>query len=92
MKYLNVRRREITIHYFSVAMYPKTLQFLLFSLVFHRFSKNVSSFCTEVLDKKFDSSKYGRQENWTATGKNMQETAGSQSHDTTSPHEPAYQI
>ena len=91
MKYLNARSREITIHYI-VAMYPKTLQFLLFSLVFHRFSKNVSSFCTAVLDKKFHSSKYGRQENWTGTGKIMQETAGSQSHDTTSHHEPAYQI
>ena len=32
------------------------------------------------------------EKNWTNTGMNKQEKAGSQSHDTTSRHQPAYQI
>ena len=37
---------------------------------------------TEIFDEKFLHSKYGKKENWTNTGKNKQEKAGSQSHDT----------
>ena len=48
--------------------------------------------CREIFDEKCHSSKYGRKENWTNTGKNKQEKAGSQSHDTTSHHQPANQI
>ena len=36
----------------------------------------------EIFDKKLHHSKYGKKENWTNTGKNKQEKAGSQSHDT----------
>ena len=43
-------------------------------------------------DEKFHSSKYRRKEKRTNTGKNRQEKAGSQSHDITSRHQPAYQI
>ena len=39
-----------------------------------------------------NSSKYGRKENWTNNGMNKQEKAGSQSNDTISRHQPAYQI
>ena len=36
---------------------------------------------TEIFEEKFHDSKYGKKENWTNTGKNKQEKAGSQSHD-----------
>ena len=48
--------------------------------------------CRDFFDEKCHSSKYGLKENWTNTGKKMQEKAGSQSHDTTSHHQHAYQI
>ena len=47
--------------------------------------------CWEIFDEKWHSSKNGRKENWTNTGKNKQEKTGFQSHDTTSHHQPAYQ-
>ena len=37
---------------------------------------------TEIFDEKFHHSKYGKKENWTNAGKNKQEKAGSQSHNT----------
>ena len=40
---------------------------------------------------KIYTSKYGRKENWTNTGKNKQKTS-SQSHETTNHHQPAYKI
>ena len=46
--------------------------------------------CGEIFDEKFHSSKYGRKEKRTNTGKNRQEKPGSQSHNTTSRHQPAY--
>ena len=46
----------------------------------------------EIFDEKFHHSKYGKKENWTNTGKNKQEKAGSQSHDTIHHYQPAYQI
>ena len=48
--------------------------------------------CIVVIDEKCHSSKYGWKENWTNTRKNKQEKAGSQSHDPTCHHQPAYQI
>ena len=46
----------------------------------------------EIFDEKFHHSKYGKKENRTNTGKNKQEKAGSQSHDTACHHQLAYQI
>ena len=37
---------------------------------------------TEIFDEKFHHSKYEKKENWTNTGKNKQEKAGLQSHNT----------
>ena len=47
---------------------------------------------TEIFDEKFHHSKYGKKENWTDTGKNKQEKAGLQSHDTACHHQSVYQI
>ena len=47
---------------------------------------------TEIFDKKFHYSKLGKKENWTNTGKNKHEKAGSQSHNTIHHYQPAYQI
>ena len=46
--------------------------------------------CREIFDEKVHYSKSGKKENWSNTGKNMQEKAGSQSHDTFSRHQQAY--
>ena len=45
---------------------------------------------TEIFDEKFHHSKYGKKENWTHTGKNMQEKAGLQSHNTACHHQSVY--
>ena len=47
---------------------------------------------TEIFDEKFHNSKHGKKENWTNTGKNKQEKAGSQSHDTIHHYQLAHQI
>ena len=47
---------------------------------------------TEIFDEKFHHSKYGKKENWTNTGKNKQEKAGLQSHNTACHHQSVYQI
>ena len=47
---------------------------------------------TEIFDKKFHHSKYGKKENRTNTGKNKHEKASLQSHDTIHHYQPAYQI
>ena len=47
---------------------------------------------TEIFDEKFHHSKYGKKENLTDTGKNKQEKAGLQSHDTACHHQSVYQI
>ena len=46
----------------------------------------------EIFDEKFHHSKYGKKENWTNTGKNKQEKAGSQSYYTIHHYQAAYQI
>ena len=48
--------------------------------------------CGEIFDETFHSSKYGRKEKRTNTDENRQEKVGSQSHNTASRHQPAYQI
>ena len=48
--------------------------------------------CGEIFDEKFHHSKYGKEENWTNTGKNKQEKAGLQSHNTACHHQYVYQI
>ena len=48
--------------------------------------------CGEIFDEKFHYSKYGKKENGANTGKNKQEKAGSQSHNTTCRHQPVCQI
>ena len=47
---------------------------------------------TEIFDEKFHHSTYGKKENWTNKGKNKQEKAGLQSHNTTCHHQSVYQI
>ena len=47
---------------------------------------------TEIFDEKFHHSKYGKKENWTNKGKNKQEKAGLQSHNTACHHQSVYQI
>ena len=76
------RRRLVhnpTIHYIIINLHTK-----------YDYS-SLHSF-TEIFDEKFLHSKYGKKENWTNTGKNKQEKAGSQSHDTLHYYQPAYQI
>ena len=51
-----------------------------------------SSLHSEIFDEKFLHSKYGKKENWTNTGKNKQEKADSQSHDTIHHYQLAYRI
>ena len=46
----------------------------------------------EIFDEKFHHLKYGKTEIWTNTGKNKQEKASLQSHDTIHHYQPAYQI
>ena len=47
---------------------------------------------TEITDKKFHYSKYGKKENWTNAGKNKHEKAGSPSHNIIHLYHPAYNI
>ena len=47
---------------------------------------------TEIFEEKFHHSKYGKKENWINTGKNKQEKAGLQSHDTIHHYQLAHQI
>ena len=78
----NERRRLVhnpTIHYIIINLHTK-----------YDYS-SLHSF-TEIFDEKFHHSKYGKKENWTNTGKNKQEKAGSQSHDTLHHYQLVYQI
>ena len=78
----NKRRRLVcnpTIHYIIINLHTK-----------YEYS-SLHSF-TEIFDEKVHHSKYGKKENWTNTGKNKQEKAGSQSHDTLHHNQVAYQI
>ena len=78
----NKRRRLVhnpTIHYIIINLHTK-----------YDYS-SLHSF-TEIFDEKFRHSKKGKKENWTNTGKNKQEKAGLQSHDTLHHYQLAYQI
>ena len=68
-----------------------TIQYIIINLHTKYDYSSLHSF-TEIFDEKFHHSKYGKKENWTNTGKNKQEKAGSQSHDTIHHYQPAYQI
>ena len=76
------RRRLVcnpTIHYISINLHTKYDYPSLHSF-------------TEIFDEKFHHSKYGKRENWTNKGKNKQEKAGLQSHNTACHHQSVYQI
>ena len=58
-----------------------TIQYIIINLYTKYVYSSLHSF-TEIFDEKFHHSKYGKKENWINTGKNKQEKAASQSHDT----------
>ena len=68
-----------------------TIQYIIIKLHTEYEYSSFHSF-TEIFDEKFLHSKYAKKENWTKTGNNKQEMAGSQSHDTIHHYQPAYQI
>ena len=68
-----------------------TIQYIIINLHTKYEYSSLHSF-TEIFDEKFHHSKYGKKENWTNTGKNKQERAGSQSHDTIHHYQLAHQI
>ena len=68
-----------------------TIQYININLHTKYEYSSLNSF-TEIIDENFHHSKYGNKENWTNTGKNNQEKASSQSHDTIHNYQPAYQI
>ena len=68
-----------------------TIQYIIINLHTKYEYSSLHSF-TETFDEKFHHSKYGKKENWTNTGKNTQEKAGSQSQDKIHHYQPAYQI
>ena len=68
-----------------------TIQYIIINqLTIHDFS-SLQDF-TEIFDKKFHYSKYGKEQNRTNTEKNKHEKAGLQSHDTIRHYQPTYQI
>ena len=69
----------------------QTIQYIIINLHIKYDYTSLHSF-TEIFDEKFHHSKYGKKENWTNTGKNKQEKAGSQSHDTIHHYQLAHQI
>ena len=52
-----------------------TIQYIIINLNTKYDYSSLHNF-TEIVDKKFHHSKYGKKENWTNTGKNKQEKAG----------------
>ena len=68
-----------------------TIQYIIINLLTKYDYSSLHSF-TEIFDEKFHHSKYGKKENWTNTGKNKQEKAGLQSHNTACHHQSVYQI
>ena len=68
-----------------------TIQYIIINLLTKYDYSSLHSF-TEIFDEKFHHSKYGKKENWTNTGKNKQEKAGLQSHDTACHHQSVYLI
>ena len=72
-------------------VYIPTIQYIIINLHTKYDYSSLHSF-TEIFDENFHHSKYGNKENWTNTGKNKQEKAGLQSHDTAYHHQSVYQI
>ena len=68
-----------------------TIQYIIINLHTKYDHSSLYSF-TEIFDEKIHHSKYEKKENWTNTGKNKQEKAGSQSHDTIHHYELAHQL
>ena len=68
-----------------------TIQYIIIKLHTKYDYSSLHNF-TEIFDEKFHHSKYGKKENLTNTGKNKQEKAGLQSHDTIHHYQLAYQI
>ena len=68
-----------------------TIQYIIINLLTQYDYSRLHSFI-EFFDEKFHHSKYGKKEHWTNTGKNEQEKAGLQSHDTARHHPSVYQI
>ena len=68
-----------------------TIQYIIINLHTKYDYSSLHSF-TEIFDEKFHHSKYGKKENWTNTGKNKQEMAGLQSHNTIHHYQLAHQI
>ena len=68
-----------------------TIQYIIINLYTKYEYSSLHSF-TEIFDEKFHHSKYGKKENWTNTGKNKKEKAGSQSHNKIHHYQPAYRI
>ena len=68
-----------------------TIQYIIINLLTQYDYSRLHSFI-EIFDEKFHHSKYGKKENWTNTGKNEQEKAGSQSDDTIFHYQLAYTI
>ena len=66
-----------------------TIKYIIINLHTIYDYSSLNSF-TEIWDKKFHYSKYGKKANGTNTGKNKQEKAGSQSHNTIHHYQPAY--
>ena len=68
-----------------------TIQYININLLTIYDYSSLHSF-REIFDEKFHHSKYGKKENWINTGKNKQEKAGLQSHNTACHHQSVYQI
>ena len=68
-----------------------TIQYIIISLHTKYDYPSLHSL-TAIFDEKFHHSKYGKKENWTNTGKDKHEKAGSQSHDTIHHYHLAYRI
>ena len=68
-----------------------TMQYIIINLLTKYDNSSLNSF-TEIFEEKFHYSKYGNKENWINTGKNKQEKASLQSHDTACQYQSIYQI
>ena len=68
-----------------------TIQYIIINLHTKYYYSSLHSF-TQIFDEKFHHSKYEKKEIWINTGKNKQEKAGLQSHDTIHHYQLAHQI
>ena len=68
-----------------------TIQYIIINLHTKYDNSSLHSF-REIFDENFHHLKYGKKEKWTNTGKNNQEKAGLQSHDTIHHYQLAHQI